>query len=39
MTSMWFQAGVPPVREARFGPKTGSDLRKRECDWGHADPI
>jgi hypothetical protein len=39
MTSMWFEGAVLPVREARFGAKTASDLRKRKCDRGHADPI
>jgi len=36
---MWFASALRDVRKPFSGTKTASDLRKRKCDPGHADPI
>lgn len=36
---MWFARAVQGGRHPFSTPKTASDLRKRQCDPGHADPI
>jgi hypothetical protein len=36
---MWFVSAHQAPSKALLGTKTASDLRKRKCDPGHADPI
>ena len=36
---MWFVSAHQGRRNPFLGTKTASDLRKRKCDPGHADPI
>jgi hypothetical protein len=36
---MWFAEGLRAPRDPVLSAKTASDLRKRQCDGGHADPI
>jgi hypothetical protein len=39
MTPMWFAEPLCGGPQPWLHVKTASDLRKRECDRGHADPI